>query len=85
LFEYALRVIPRPADVLPVMILVTVTVTPLYWGDRYGHHDHDDAPAPRMRQKTGLHPRPGRVPHPCGPAHGLPTSSRLLNSYVGFG
>jgi hypothetical protein len=40
------------------MILLTVTVTPLYGGDRYVHHNHDGAPATRMRQKTGLHPGP---------------------------
>jgi hypothetical protein len=51
---------PRPAGALPTMIMVTVTVTTLYGGDRYGHHDHDGAPAAGMRQKTRLHLCPGR-------------------------
>jgi hypothetical protein len=38
--------------------MVNVTVTPLYWGDRYVHLDHGGAPAARMRQKTGLRPVP---------------------------
>jgi hypothetical protein len=66
MFGSALRMMPRPAGVLPAMILLTVTVTPLYWGDRYGHHNHDGAPAARMRQMTRLRPSPGRIPHPRG-------------------
>jgi hypothetical protein len=30
MFGSALRMMPRPAGVLPAMILLTVTVTPLY-------------------------------------------------------
>jgi hypothetical protein len=67
----ALRAMPARPGVLPTMILVTVTVTPLYWGDRYVHRDHDGALAARMRQKTGMPPRPGRVSHRGGPAPGL--------------
>jgi hypothetical protein len=48
----------RPIGVLPVMILLTVTVTPLYWGDRYGHHDQDGAPAARMGQRPECAPVP---------------------------
>jgi hypothetical protein len=52
------------------MITVNVTVTPLYAGERYVHHDHDRAPAARMRQKTRLRPRLAAYRTRAGPLAG---------------
>jgi hypothetical protein len=81
LFEFALRVMPRPVGVLRATTLLTVTVTPLYGGDRYVHHNHGGAPAARMRQKTRLPPVPAACRTRADPLTGYPTPSRLPNSY----
>jgi hypothetical protein len=45
--------LPHPGRRGAVAILVTVTVTPLYWGDRYGHQDHRRLHAEGVSEQKG--------------------------------